>query len=115
MSELNFKRVATIKDGIVQNVFVYPIDEEGYAKADEATKTIFPDHETVDCTDWKDPDGHWEFPNVGWKYDNGFVVPEYVKGPITEESLAEAARLREEAEERRKGTVDENATQGVTQ
>ena len=101
------RRVALVKDGVVDNVIMFPELGEDYDNIKTVLKSQYPDHTIIDCHDWVDESHPMDFVSVGFSYDgSSFIAPEVPPTGITEEDMERNRKIMEADEERRANEVD---------
>ena len=101
------RRVALVKDGVVDNVIMFPELGEDYDNVKSGVEAQFPEHQLVDCNDWVDETHPMDFVSPGFSYNGTtFVAPEVPPTGITEEDMERNRQIIEAAEAARANEVD---------
>lgn len=94
------KRVAIVKDGVVENVITV-LDDENYATLIAGVEEQF-GATAIDVTDWSDDSHPLSSVSPGFRYDGTkFIGPEIAPTGITEEDMEAAEEMRRVDAERR--------------
>lgn len=105
------RRVALVKDGVVDNVIMFPELGEDYDLLKAGVEAQFADHQVIDCNDWADESHPMDIVSPGFSYDGtNFVAPEVPPTGITEEDLERNRKIIEADALRRAQEVDPAAT-----
>jgi hypothetical protein len=90
------RRTALVKNGLVENVILLPAESDDLEQLKAGVAEQFA-CEVIDCHDWEDPNHPYSYVSPGFTWDGTkFIAPEVPADTVTEESLAEAARVMEQ-------------------
>jgi len=105
------QRVALVKNGVVDNVIIFPELGEEYDNLIVGVQEQFAEHQLINCTDWVDETHPMDFVSPGFSYNGTtFVGPEVPETGITEEDMERNRQIIEADALRRSQEVDPAAT-----